>query len=348
MTDIASVSEEEDTRRALRLADRTSDLPEHQAPRKSGIARLGDLALEYGIYVALVAEILIFAALSPVFLTVPNFLNIATAAAVIGIVAAAFFLGLVGGRIDLSLAAIVSLTTVVMAWLMSMGLPLWVGLLGAYAFAIGVAILNGVISISFGVNPLVTSLAAMTAVTGLALVIADGQTRAILSPEFQAFIFDRPLGIPTPVIILVAIYAFLALGLYRTKLGWHLYAVGGNPIAAARAAINVDRIFWMLYLMTATLAFIAGVITAGRSGAGSASLGPNVFNVMTAVLLGGIGFAGGGGRIERTLVGVLFIATMENGLVLLNIPSFYANFIRGVALVLAVVLSSVRDRRMSR
>jgi ribose transport system permease protein len=267
---------------------------------------------------------------------------------VIGIVAAGFFIGLVGGRIDLSLAAIVSLTTVVMARLVVSGQPLWMGLIVAFVAAMLAAGLNGVISITFEVNPLVTSLAALTFITGVALVISQGQTRAILSPGFQSFIFGRPMGIPTPAIILTIVYAVLAVMLYRTRVGWHIYAVGGNEVAAERAAIHTKRVFWFIYVVAASLAWLAGVITAGRAGAGSAALGPDVFNVMTAVLLGGIGFAGGGGRLERTLVGALFIAVLENGFVLLDVPSFYGNLIRGVALVLAIVLSSIRDKRMKR
>jgi ribose/xylose/arabinose/galactoside ABC-type transport system permease subunit len=172
---------------------------------------------------------------------------------------------------------------------------------------------------------------------------------AIVAPGFQDFIFSRPLGIPTPVLLLALVFLVVTVLLYRTKLGWHIYAVGGNPVAAERAAISTRRVYWFLYLFAATLAWLAGLITAGRSAAGSAILGPDVFNVMTAVLLGGaIGFSGGAGRIERTLIGVLFISVMENGLILLDVPSFYADLIRGTALVLAVVLGSIRDRRMLR
>jgi ribose transport system permease protein len=324
------------------------ELPDAAPPTRTLAERAVNVLLDYGIYVALAVEIIVFAVLSPFFLSVDNFLNIAQAASVLGIVAAAFFVGLVGGRIDLSLAAIVALTTVVMARVVTSGHPLWLALFVAFGAAIAVAMLNGIIAITFGVNPLVTSLAAMTFVSGIALVIAQGQTRAILSPWFQEVIFRRPLGIPTPVYVLAVVYALLAVMMYTTKIGWHIYAVGGNEIAAERAAIKTKRVYWFMYLLTSALAWLAGVITAGRAGAGSPALGPDVFNVMTAVLLGGIGFAGGGGRIERTLVGVLFIAVLENGLVLLDVPSFYGNLIRGAALVLAVVLSSIRDRRMRR
>jgi ribose transport system permease protein len=332
----------------LAASDAWTEIPDATPPTRTGRERVVDALLEYGIYVALLVEIIVLSILSPYFLSVSNFLNIVQAASVIGIVAAAFFIGLVGGRIDLSLAATVSLTTVVMARFVSGGHPLWVGLVGAFVAAMMAAALNGVVSITFEVNPLVTSLAAMTFITGIALVISQGQTRAILSPDFQSFIFGRPLGIPTPVIILAIVYVVLALMLYRTRVGWHIYAVGGNEVASARAAIRTKRVFWFIYGLTAALAWLAGVITAGRAGAGSAALGPDVFNVMTAVLLGGIGFAGGGGRLERTLIGALFIAVLENGFVLLNVPSFYGNLIRGVALVLAIVLSSIRDRRMRR
>ena len=149
--------------------------------------------------------------LSPYFLSVANFLNIVQAAAVLGIVAAAFFIGLVGGRIDLSLAVTVGFDHRVMARFVSSGHPLWIGLAGAFVAAMMAAVLNGVVSITFEVNPLVTSLAAMTFITGVALVISQGQTRAILSPGFQSFIFGRPLGIPTPVIILAIVYVVLAL-----------------------------------------------------------------------------------------------------------------------------------------
>jgi ribose transport system permease protein len=332
----------------------TADLDEEQIveappPTRSGWQRIGDLALEYGIVVALVGEIILFTILSDYFWGMNNFINIAQASAVTGIVAAAFCLMLIGGRIDLSVASIVALTTVVLARTVAAGAPFVVGLLAALGAALAVGVLNAVVSVTFGVNALVTSLAAMTFVGGLALVISEGGTKSIVAPGFQDFIFSRPLGIPTPVWILACVFIGVTLLLYRTRLGWHIYAVGGNPLAAERAAISTRKVYWFLYLLAAFLAFVAGVVTAGRSGAGSAALGPDVFNVMTAVLLGGaIGFTGGAGRIERTLIGVLFISVMENGLILLKVPSFYADLIRGTALVLAVVLGSIRDRRMMR
>lgn len=332
----------------LATSKASTQIPDAVPPERTWAHRGTDALLEYGIYVAVLVEVVVLSVLSPYFLSVSNFLNIAQAASVLGIVAAAFFVGLVGGRIDLSLAAIVSLTTVVIARFVVSGQPLWMGLIGAFVAAMLAAGLSGVVAISFEVNPLVTSLAAMTFISGVALVISQGKTRAILSPGFQSFIFGRPMGIPTPVIILAVLYAVLALMLYRTRIGWHIYAVGGNEVAAARAGIKTKRVFWFIYALTASLAWLAGVITAGRAGAGSAALGPDVFNVMTAVLLGGIGFSGGGGRLERTLVGAMFIAVLENGFVLLNVPSFYGNLIRGVALVLAIVLSSIRDKRMRR
>jgi ribose transport system permease protein len=318
-------------------------------PHRTRRRRAIDLSLEYGLYVALIAEIVIFASLSPFFLTLHNLLNIGQAVAVLGITAAGLTVCIIGGLIDLSQASVIALTTVVIAILHGStgdGLPVWLALLAALGIALVIGVVNGVVCVKFGVNSIITTLGTSTALGGVALLIANAQTRTIVSADFDAFFFKRVVGIPITLIVMVAVYVVAAVLLYGTKLGWHIYAVGGNPSASTRAGIYTKRIYWFLLLQSAALGCLAGIITAGQSGAGAANLGGDLLDVLTAVLLGGLGLAGGGGRIERTLAGVLFIGVLNNGLILLNVPAFYGQVIRGVALILAVVMVSVRDRRV--
>jgi ribose transport system permease protein len=318
-------------------------------PYRSPSQRAIDLLLEYGLYVALVGLFVAFSLASPYFLSVRNLLNVGQGVAVLGILAAGVTIALVGGQLDLSVGAVVALTTIVIALLTGdHGYPLWFAIIVSIFVALAVGLFNGMIVVDFGINSIITTLASSTALVGLCLILTSGQTKTILNPGFQEFMFRRIAGIPVPVIILIIVYVIASVFLSRTKFGWHIFAVGGNASAATRAGIKTNGMYRLLFLQSAGLAALGGIITAGRTASGSAAYGGDALDVLTAVLLGGIGLSGGGGRIERTLAGVLLIGMLDNGLVLLNVPSYYQQLVRGAALLLAVVLDSIRARRLSR
>lgn len=320
------------------------------APRRSVGQIVLDLLLEYGMFVALAALIVYFSFASPYFLTPPNLVNIGLSVSITGIMAAAITVGLIAGQLDLSIGAILGISAVVLALSVEeFGLPTPVAALIAIAVALVIGLVNGALVVDLGINAIIVTLAMALTLKGISAMLTNGQTVTMADGSLQAFINSRPLGIPVPIIIVLIVFAILWLYLTQTRSGWHVYAVGGNASAALRAGIRVNLVYRGVFLLTAAAAAIGGVITAGRAGAGGPFFGTGAeFDVLTAVLLGGIGLGGGAGRIERTLAGVVLIGVLGNGLTLLDVDSYVQATIRGAVFVLAVVLGALAVKRRSR
>jgi len=302
------------------------------------------------MFVALGGLIVFFSLASPYFLTPQNLINIGLAVSISGVMAAAITVGLIAGQLDLSIGAILGLSAVVMALSVEeFGLPTPVAVLVAIGVALVVGLVNGALVVDLGINSIIVTLAMALTLKGISATITSGQTVTMTGGGLQAFINSRPLGIPVPIYLLVIVFAVLYLYLTRTRGGWHVYAVGGNASAALRAGINVNLVYRGTFLLTAAAAAVAGVITAGRAGAGGPFFGTGAeFDVLTAVLLGGIGLSGGAGRIERTLAGVVLIGVLNNGLTLLSVDSYIQATVRGAVFVLAVVLGALAFKRRLR
>jgi ribose transport system permease protein len=323
--------------------------PAAPAPRGRSV-QARDAIESAGIYIALLALIVALWIASPYFLSVQNVLNIGQAVAVIGIVAAGLTVALIGGQLDLSVGSVIGLTSVIIALLVrDAGVALGVAIAAAFGVALLVGSINALVVVKFGINSIITTLATLTVTFGLAMILAKGQTISLPHASFQEFVFARPLGVPVPIIMMLVIYVLVAVFLYRTRLGWHVYAVGGNATAAERAGVRTSGLYWLIFVQSAVFACLGGVITAGQTAAGAAQYGTGLeLDVLTAVLIGGIGLGGGAGRIERTLAGVLIIGVLANGLILLNVESYFQEVIRGLALLLAVILDATRAKRMRR
>lgn len=321
-----------------------------QSPARKSVDRLVDFLLTYGLYVALVVLIAALSVISPFFLSVNNLLNVGQAVAVTGILAAALTVALIAGQLDLSIGAIIGVVAVLTSTLMvNYGVPLPLAALASLAVSLAVGVANGVLVVNVGINSIISSLALSLVVRGLAFILAFGQIITIADPSFSEIVYSRPLGIPVPIYVMAGVYGLAALLLYRMQVGWHLYAIGGNESAARRAGVSVDRLKRLVFLITAGSAWIAGLVLTARASSGLATYGTGMeLDVLTAVLLGGIGLAGGGGRVERTLAGVVLIGVLGNGLTLLNVPFYYQMMVRGLVLVAAVVLDAIRVRRGSR
>jgi ribose transport system permease protein len=319
-------------------------------PRRALSRRTLDLILDYGIFVALAALVVYFSFASPYFLQSKNLLNIAQAVAPSGILAAGLTIALIGGQVDLSVGAVVGVTSVIIALLVTKhGQPLALAIAVAVAVALLTSAANGILVVNVGINSIISTLAVSSVVRGVAFILAEGQTITLILPGFQKFIYSRPLGVPVPVYILIAVYAAGYIFLNYLRLGWHVYAAGGNPSGASRAGIPVNLLYRALFIQCSLLAALAGTILTARAASGQATFGMGAeLDVLTAVLLGGIGLGGGAGRIERTLAGVLLIGVLANGLTLLNVPSYYQQVVRGIIFVLAVTLDGIRRKQQSR
>ncbi len=309
-----------------------------------------DRILDLGIYVALIVLFIYFATASPYFLTQRNLLNVGAAVAVTGVLAAGMTVALIAGQLDLTVGANVALTSVVVALVIqTAGLATPIGILAGLAVGAAIGLLNSVLVVRVGINSIIATLAFSIALRGFALILTNGQVKPLTNVALQNFVTDRVLGVPVSVWILVVVYAVCWIVMANTRAGWHIYGVGGNASAASRSGIRIRRVYTGVFMVTGVLAAIGGVITAGNAGSG----GPNYavgaeFDVLTAVLLGGIGLSGGSGKIQRTLAGVLVIGILNNGLTLLSVDTYYQQLARGGVFVLAVILGAVAERRRAR
>ena len=298
-----------------------------------------------GVYALL---ILVLSLKSPYFLSLNNFFNILVAVSTIGLIAVAMTLVIVSGGIDLSVGSIVALTGVCVAQL-SHQMP--IGAAVAIALVVGVAVgyFNGLAITKIGINPLIATLGTLSIARGLAFVFSGGLTQSIDSEGFGFLGRGFVAGVPFQVIVMVVLFALAAWVMKFTTFGRGIYAVGGNANAARLAGLPVSRLQLAVYVLSGACAALGGVFLASQLGAGApASSSGLELSVIAAVILGGTSLSGGKGTIAGTLLGVLILGTLNNGLTLLNVSSYYQDVARGVVLLLAVGLDQLRLRVASR
>jgi ribose transport system permease protein len=316
-------------------------------PRKPGLlAALKKVDFSGEIVSILLALIILcafFSLTSPYFLAIKNILNFTMNTSILGIMAAGLFIAMVIGEIDVSQYAILALSTAIMVILIRRGMNSG----PAIAIAVGVALLCGVIngvSVAFlRINPIITTLATMMVYRGIAFKITEAKALGVEGAFFSAIGSGRILGIPVSVYIMIGVYLLVHIMLAYTAYGKRVYAVGGNPEASYISGINVRMVrFWGLVCSSAAAA-LAGLIFVGQVGATVPTAGEGgLMDVVTAVILGGISLSGGKGKVVGTLIGVLILAVLSNGMVLLSVQSYYQTIVKGIVIFLAVFVDSLR------
>jgi ribose transport system permease protein len=323
-----------------------------------------ELLMEWGIFAALATIILYFAVTAPHFMTVRNWQAVGNSVAVIGILVAPFTIALVAGQVDLTVGIMIGfLSTVFTLVVVRNDHSLVVGLLVMVLAALAVGLINGALVVNFGVNSIVATFAMLQVVFGLSFTLwklhrtnaeSSGAFTASLAPGDRGYSLVRMangnlFGIPYPVLILAGVTLLCYLLLSRSKLGWHIYATGGNRSAALRSGIRVEGLTRLVFLLTPIGALLAALITMGRTSQPDPGTGYGYeFDVLTAALLGGIGFEGGIGKVERSIAGALFVVVLKDGLTLRNVDSSYQYMAEAVALILAVVLAAIGAKRRRR
>lgn len=295
------------------------------------------------LVVVLVVMIIFFATQSEYFLTQLNIVNILVSASVIGIIAAPATLILVSGNFDLSVGSGVALIGVVMAWgAANYSIPVAIGLALATGLLIGVV--NGFSVTVIGINALITTLAMLAILRGLALVLAGGQT--LLLSDFGWLGNARPLfDVPLPVFIFIAVILIFGFIMRYTVFGRSMYAIGANPVAARLAGIKTKSAVFVSFILSGLAVVIGGLILVSQLGAASPQAGLGLeLAVVTAVILGGASLAGGRGTITGTVLGVFILGVLNNGLTLMNIDSFWQQVAQGTLLLLAVGFDQLRLR----
>ena len=288
--------------------------------------------------------IVVFSLSAEYFLQLDNLLNIARSISIIGIVAVGETIVLISGGIDMSIAAVMAMAGLAAGVLARAGLPFGLAFAAALAVGLFVGSINGFIVTKLHINPLITTLAIGMIVRGLAYVAAGGATLTVPVKGFSELGRGRLGGIvPYPVIILVIVYVFAHILLTRTILGRNVYAIGGNSIACRLAGINVDRWRILFYALGGLFAGFGGYMLSSLVGAsmGNAAIGSEL-NVIAGVVLGGASLAGGEGTMIGTLLGSLVLGTLTNGLIMLNVSTYWQQVAVGVVLLLAVLLDAWR------
>ena len=279
------------------------------------------------------------------FATASNLTNVARQISINGILAVGVTFVLLTGGVDLSLGSVVALCGVSCATFAHPGehalvVPIAVGLLtGALC-----GLVNGVLVTRGGIAPFIVTLGMMTVARGLALIISNGKPVADMSPALTRLAGDVA-GVPIPLLCFAGVAALSALFLRNFRLGRHVYAVGGNAQAARAAGISVHGVRLFTYVTCGLLTGLAGVVLAARITTGQPNAGiAYELDAIAAVVIGGTSLTGGVGTVTGTILGVLLIGVINNGLDLLYVPSYYQQLTKGVIIVGAVWL----DRRQAR
>ncbi|SDT35487.1 ABC transporter permease [Actinoplanes derwentensis] len=283
---------------------------------------------------------------APYFATLDNALLIANAAALTAIFAAGVGFGVMTGVLDLSLPGTAAFSACTAGWLITNGQPVWLALLTALACGIMVGLVNGLIALR-GFNPIIVTIGTLSALSGLAAVIAGGYT----FPGLTGLTFmgtDRYLGVPAPVWIVAALFIVGTVFLTRTREGVRLMAVGGNAEAVRRSGIHSDRYKVLGFVISGLCASLGGLVTAAITTEATPEASPSIiFNALTAVALAGVALTGGRGSLPRVLVGALILATISNGLTIRGVQPYWATVITGLLLLASLLLERVVQTAVS-
>ncbi len=300
----------------------------------------------WGTFIGFLFLLVLFSALRPdAFARVNNFRNIVEQVATLAIASAGVTIVMVTGDFDLSVGAVASLCGVVVAKLMVAEVGVVPAIMAGLATGAGLGAINGLLIAYAGVSPFIGTLAAMTAYTGLSLFITGGTTVFGLSAGFR-FIGQGFLGpIPFAVVFMAIVIVVTWILLDYTTFGQQLYAIGGNRTASFLAGINTSRVRFLAYVYSGFTAAIAGIVLTSRLFSAHPQAGaPYMLNAAAAVFLGMTAFREGQGNVYGTLLGVLIMGVLSNGLNIVGVNTYIQSVLTGAILVLAVLLSGLAQR----
>jgi len=307
---------------------------------------VSDLVRKYGLILALLLGVVILSIISDAFLTFNNLMNVLRQVSINGILAVGMTLVILTAGIDLSIGALMAVAAVIAASIVAQNPDaVFPALLAAIAASSLLGGVSGVMSTKLNVAPFIATLAMMTIARGIALIYTNGRPITIQSEAFK-YLGQGYIGpVPVPVVIFALVTAIFSFILYKTKFGRYIYAVGGNENAAHVSGIRVHRVKIWVYIINGALAGLAGALLASRISSGQPNSGLGYeLDAIAAVVIGGTSLFGGRGSMLGTIVGVLIIGVINNGLNLLNVSSYWQQIIKGLIIAGAVIM----DQRTKR
>ncbi|MCC7481380.1 MAG: ABC transporter permease [Hyphomicrobiales bacterium] len=280
--------------------------------------------------------------MTPNFLTARNFGNVVSFSSIVAILAVGQFYVILTGGIDLSVGAILAMSTVIAALTLQTGMDASLAVAITLASCAAAGLLNGILVVWLRIPPFIATLAMMSMVQGFSYIIQSSSLIQIDNQSFVEWFSDgRLLGIPNPVAIFLAVTAIAAFTSHYTTFGRRLYAIGGNREAARLSGLPVSRDLLLTYTVSGVLAGLAGLLAAAQLLQGSSLVGRgSELDAIAAVVVGGASLAGGNGNPINSVIGVFVLATIINIMNLVGISSEPQLVIKGAVILIAVYLSS--------
>ena len=310
------------------------------------VARLrgGSRLNEAGLLLVLVISVVIFALTATNWLTVTNLLNVFRGASLVGIIAIGMTLVIVAAEIDISVGSQVALTSATMGMLFTdLKWPIVLVIVWVVVQATLIGSFAGVLRSKFNIPSFIATLALYLCLRGLAEVVSQQRSLPITDPLMDA-LARSVFGIPVPAILWAIVFVIGRFVTYRTTFGRAVFAIGGNSAAARLAGLPVDRIRIALFAITGFLAGITGVLITARIGSSTANVGIGLeFQVIAAVIIGGTSLSGGRGTLFGTVIGVLFVTSLANALVLYGVGSSAQNVVMGIIVIIAVLIANLQS-----
>lgn len=296
---------------------------------------------EYGIYLTLVILFLFFSLISSSFLTINNMLNLLRQISINGLIAIGMTMVITTGGIDLSVGAILGLSGMITALLITSGVPPVIAILICLIIGGFLGLINGYLISRFKLQAFIVTLATMTIYRGLVYIISDGKPVSNISSESLFSFLGKGvfLGVPIPVYIFIIAFIIAYFVMNKTVFGRNIYATGGNEKAAKLSGINTKSINTKVYVISGILASLAGLILISRLNSAQPILGDGYeLDAIAAVVIGGTSLAGGRGKIIGTMIGILILGIISNGLNIMGVSSFYQEVIKGIIILIAVLM----------
>lgn len=295
---------------------------------------------------AIAVVFILFTALNKNFLSWQNMVNLLLAASLVGVVAVGHTYLIIAGQNDLSPGSLAAFSGVLAALLMSKNVPIALSILITIAAGALVGLFNAWMVNGIKLEAFIATLVTQAIVRGFAYIICDGKPIAISNQTFIKIGNARFLNLPVAVWLMIAAFAIFGFILSKTKFGRSVYAIGGSSEAARLAGLNPKKIITICFVLIGVLTSMGGIIFAARMNAGQPAANVNLeFDAITAVILGGVSFAGGVGDMAGTVLGVFLIQAFNTGLIMVNIPTFWQYVARGALLLFALTFDYIRKER---
>lgn len=286
---------------------------------------------------------------APVFLSGTNLINLLRQTAQVGVCSLGLCMVALVAEIDLSISSVQAAVGLLAVYIVNRTDSVFLAVIAGLALGVLIGLINATIILKGGVVALIATLAMQTIVRGVVMIITSAASLPCRSATFRLIGVGYIGIVPLPVLIWLICAVSVYILLNHTVFGRNIYAIGGNKTAAALSGINVTKYKYIVFAISGFLTALAALILAGRMNSGQPSAGSGFeMSVISAVVLGGVSLNGGRGNVLGVLIGAFILSVLANGMVLMDVNTFYQDVIRGIILILAVFLDARRTESAKR